>query len=89
MTKDPEHTTAPDEAAPERATHERQPPETSSEEAVGRSGSVNRGDSGEGEEQVRDVDPHPDTPDDFDDDASSPRESVEAVHDAGGDARDD
>ena len=41
------------------------------------------------EEHVRDVDPHPDTPDDFDEDASAPRESIESVHDAGGDADDD
>jgi hypothetical protein len=46
-------------------------------------------DSASDEEHVRDVDPHPDTPDDFDEDASSPRESIEAVNDAGGDSDDD
>ena len=35
----------------------------------------------EEDEQVRDVDPHPDTPDDFDDDATIARDSIEAVPD--------
>lgn len=46
-------------------------------------------DSGGDDEDIRDVDPHPDTPDDFDDDASSPRESVEAVDDGPAPADDD
>ena len=41
------------------------------------------------DDDTGDVDPHPDTPDDFDEDASSPRESIEAVNDAGGDSDDD
>ena len=54
-------------------------PAPASEESVGRGhGTHERGDSEE-EEQVRDVDPHPDTPDDFDDDATVGRESIEAV----------
>lgn len=64
-------------------------PAPSSEESDVRAPTSDRGDSGSDEEHVRDVDPHPDTPDDFDDDASSPRESIETVHDAGGDDDDD
>ena len=79
MSRDPD-TNAPPPAAPE--------PAAGSEESVGRK-PTSHGDHGASdEEQVRDVDPHPDTPDDFDDDASSPRESIEAVHDAGGAADD-
>lgn len=60
-----------------------------SEESEVRAPSSHRDDAGTDEEHVRDVDPHPDTPDDFDDDASSPRESIETVHDAGGGDDDD
>jgi len=59
-------------------------PAPASEESDVRSPSPDR-DSGADEEHARDVDPHPDTADDFDDDASSPRESIETVHDPGGD----
>jgi len=64
-------------------------PAPSSEESDVRAPSSDRDDTGSDEEHVRDVDPHPDTPDDFDDDASSPRESIETVRDAGGDDDDD
>jgi hypothetical protein len=63
-------------------------PSTSEESDVGARPS-HRDDTGTDEEHVRDVDPHPDTPDDFDDDASSPRESIETVRDAGGGDEDD
>ena len=53
------------------------PPAEASEDAVGRA-SHGRDDQSD-EEHVRDVDPHPDTPDDFDEDASSPRQSIEAI----------
>jgi len=43
-------------------------PSTSEESDVGARPS-HRDDNGTDEEHVRDVDPHPDTPDDFDDDA--------------------
>ena len=62
---------------------------TTSEESDVRTPSSERDDTGTDEERVHDVDPHPDTPDDFDDDASSPRESIESVRDAGGDDDDD
>ena len=73
---------APSPASPE--------PAGGSEESIVRAPTSHRGDdSASDEEHVRDVDPHPDTPDDFDDDASSPRESIEAVeHDADDDADD-
>jgi hypothetical protein len=77
MDRDPD-TNAPPPAAP-----------TTSEESDVRAPSSDRDGSGTDEEHVRDVDPHPDTPDDFDDDASSPRESIETVRDAGGDDDDD
>ena len=48
-----------------------------SEESDVRAPSSSRDDTDE--EHVRDVDPHPDTADDFDDDASSPRESIETI----------
>jgi hypothetical protein len=61
-------------------------PAPASEESEVRAPSSNRDDTGADEEHVRDVDPHPDTPDDFDDDASSPRESIETIrHDADSD----
>ena len=61
-------------------------PDTSSEESDDRA-AADRGDTGTDEEHVRDVDPHPDTADDFDEDASAPRESIESIrHDT---ARDD
>jgi hypothetical protein len=42
--------------------------------------SVGPGGPGEEEdEEPRDTDPHPDTPDDFDEDASVPRQSEEAI----------
>jgi len=63
-------------------------PSTSEESDVGARPS-HRDDTGTDEEHVRDVDPHPDTPDDFDDDASFPRESIETVRDAGGGDEDD
>jgi hypothetical protein len=84
MTQDPNQTDPP--AAPAahepaseeavghgHATHDR------SEEAVGHGRATHDRSGSEEEEQVRDVDPHPDTPDDFDDDATVGRESVEAV----------
>jgi hypothetical protein len=77
MDRDPD-TNAPPPAAPS----------TSEESDVGARPS-HRDDTGTDEEHVRDVDPHPDTPDDFDDDASSPRESIETVRDAGGGDEDD
>jgi hypothetical protein len=77
MDRDP-GTNAPPPAAP-----------TTSEESDVRVPSSDRDVTGTDEEHVRDVDPHPDTPDDFDDDASSPRESVESVRDAGGGDDDD
>jgi hypothetical protein len=52
-----------------------------SEEAVGHGRATHDRTGSEEGEQVRDVDPHPDTPDDFDDDATVARESVEAVPD--------
>ena len=66
MDNDPD-TTAPPPAAP------------ASEESDVRTPSSSRDDGGCDEEHVRDVDPHPDTPDDFDEDASSPRQSIEAI----------
>jgi hypothetical protein len=78
----------PDTRSPAPSPSAPAPPATS-EESVGAAPTSRRDDFASDEEHVRDVDPHPDTPDDFDDDASSPRESVEAVHDAGGDADDD
>ena len=48
-----------------------------SEESDVRAPSSSRDDTDE--EHVRDVDPHPDTADDFDDDASAPRESIETI----------
>jgi hypothetical protein len=89
MTRGPNDTVAPDAGAPEPSPRDAEAPATSSEEAVGHGRVVHERDFSEAEEQLRDVDPHPDTPDDFDDDASSARESIEAVHDAGGDADDD
>ena len=79
MSRDPETSAS---AAPAPSSSE------ASEENIVRSPSSHRDDDGapDDEEQVRDVDPHPDTPDDFDEDASAPRESIEAVqHDSGGD----
>lgn len=69
MSRDPDVNAPPTPAAP------------ASEESVVRSPSSHRDDgtSSDDEEQVHDVDPHPDTPDDFDDDASSPRQSEEAI----------
>ena len=80
MSHDPATNSPPSPAAPEPA----------SEESVVRAPTSHRDDASSEEDDVRDVDPHPDTPDDFDEDASAPRESVEAVrHDAGGDSDDD
>ena len=60
------------------------PPAPGSEESDVRAHSSSRDDTDE--EHVRDVDPHPDTADDFDEDASAPRESIESIeHDAGDD----
>ncbi len=73
----------PPAAAPESA------PESASDDSDVGAPSSDRDDTGSDEEHVRDVDPHPDTPDDFDEDASAPRESIEAVNDAGGDSDDD
>ena len=66
-------------------------PSAASEENVVRSPTSHRDDDdpSSDEEQVRDVDPHPDTPDDFDEDASAPRESIEAVQHDKRDADDD
>ena len=64
--------------APAPAAHS---PEPASEEAVGRSPASHERGGSEEDEQVRDVDPHPDTPDDFDDDATIARDSIEAVPD--------
>jgi len=80
----------PDANAPPAPSPASQEPAGSSEESVVRAPTSHRGDdSASDEEHVREVDPHPDTPDDFDEDASSPRESIEAVNDAGGDSDDD
>jgi len=79
MSRDPEASPSP---SPSSSSSE------ASEENIVRSPSSHRDDDGgtDDEEQVRDVDPHPDTPDDFDEDASAPRESIEAVqHEAGSD----
>jgi hypothetical protein len=62
------------------------PPAPSSEESEVRAPASRRDDIGTDEEHVPDVDPHPDTADDFDEDASAPRESIESIeHDAGDD----
>jgi hypothetical protein len=71
-------TQRPDPSAP--------PPPPGSEESVpgeetSHRGSVDAGvDGGEvDEERYEPTDPHPDTPDDFDEDASAPRQSEEAI----------
>jgi len=61
-------------------------PAPSSEESDARAPASHRDDTATDEEHVRDVDPHPDTADDFDEDASAPRESIESIgHDSGDD----